>query len=330
MIEPAWGKEAIKNPVDLVDYIEFCIAFLGDVYERFTYANFVDIIGDDISSGDDEHSRSENDDEYARHFDDAMRLVRRRADWLPISYPFSCASGEIRLTDQPRKSHLLYLFLLICSHHHQLACRWTQKLPDQFEIVCKKAMQSLFPDWAEVFLFSKTSKDRKEIFGSSAREAIPALAKKLNAKLLSKKEDLPTTQSEYGIDIIAICPFCDRASHPFFAFAQCTIAKEWWKKKHEARGRSGLFALIHMLASEHTAFLFIPHFARKISGEWNHTDDKTVDCILCDRLRICRLFEKAKFFETDCPPEDDLGEIFRGIENLRWSEHEEDRPTLSA
>ena len=205
--------------------------------------------------------------------------------------------GEVHFTPQTsEKNYLWYLFLLACSCHDRIPS--LRNAGVQFENLCKEAMRALFPDWAEVLLFSQNSEDRKEL-GWSAKKAIPALAKKLNAQV--KPVELPDTQEEYGIDLIAICSFGDEVEYPFFAFAQCTVAKEWWDKRDEAQASRALSGVVP-LDTDHTNFLLIPHFPRVNATEWRKPRQYPINCILCDRYRICRLLEKASpFTRQDIP-----------------------------
>ena len=294
MIDFPWSQEIIEDVVDLADCIELVVAFSDDDYGgRFTRADF-NTVQSEIFGEDNNFLQGEKGDEFNRCFDDAMELIKKRASWLKETYPFSQGSGEVQFAPQTSKKHYLsYLFLLACSCHNRIpSLRYALRV--EFESLCKEAMRALFPDWAEVFLFSQNSEDRK-ILGWSVREAIPALAQKLNAQVYQEEIDkLPDTQRECGIDLIAICSFGDELEYPFFAFAQCTVTKEeWWNKKHEAQSGHALSGFVR-LDTYHTNFLLIPHFPRIKLTEWRGDRSRTVGCILCDRYRICRLLEKSK------------------------------------
>lgn len=319
MIDSAWDKITIEDAVGLADHIECYVAFSDESDGCFNYADFVDIIKDDISSGDDSHLQgNEWIDEYESNFDNAISLIKSRVLWLEGLYPFECDGREVRLSIKAgAKNHLSYLFLLACSFHDSFL-DLKNSLPVNFEIICKQAMQALFPDWAEVLLFSKHSKDRREIFGNSASQAVPVLAKKLNA-MLKRENEIPDSQREYGIDIVAICPFNDNLEYPFFAFAQCTVAKYWWRKKHEAMPNSSLLAFVDIQVNS-SNFLMIPHFPRTTAQKWNVSPDRIIDCILCDRYRICWLLEQSNLFKQKNLPTD-IRKIFQEIQEYlpAWS-----------
>lgn len=295
MIDFAWTKDIIKDAVDLTDCIELVVAFSDDDYDgRFTQSDFQEIVHRE-PLGDDDSSFLQGDqaDVFYPQFEDAMALIKRRALWLGEIYPFKEENGEVLFAPQTSKKYYLwYLFLLACSCHNRIPSL-KHALRVQFENICKEAMRALFPDWAEVFLFSQNSDDRREL-GWLAKEAIPALAKKLNAQV-EPDAQLPNTQEEYGIDLIAICSFEDELEYPFFAFAQCTVEKEWWDKRHEAQTRHALSG-VRRLDTDHTNFLLIPHFPRITPTEWREPRKHTINCILCDRYRICRLLEKSNPF----------------------------------
>ena len=295
MIDFQWNKEVIDDVIDLTDCVELIVAFSDNGHDgRLTRANFIKELQDELLKDDLSILQNEQIDEFNLRFDEAIKLIDQRASWLGKIYPFKQENDEVYFApDSSGKHHLSYLFLLACSSHNRIPSL-RDTLRTQFENLCKEAMRALFPDWAEIFLFSKNSDDRKQIFGSSAKEAIPNLAKKLNTRV-EPDADLPHTQKEYGIDLIAICSFDDNLEYSFFAFAQCTVAKEWWLKKHEARSRHALSGILR-LDLDHTNFLLIPHFPRLNSQTWNESRPNTIDCIICDRYRICRLLEKSTTF----------------------------------
>ena len=296
MIEFDWSKEIVKDAVDLTDCIELVVAFSDDdYYGRFTYANFMDIVQSELLGEDDSSFfQGEQADGFSEFFDDAMALIERRASWLGEIYPFRQENDEVQFAPQTSKKYYLwYLFLLACSCHNRIPSL-QHNLRIQFENLCKEAMRALFPDWADVFLFSQNSDDRKKL-GWSAKKAIPALGKRLNARVESD-DRLPDTQEEYGIDLIAICSFGDELEYPFFAFAQCTVSREeWWDKREEAQAHRALSGAMR-LDTNHTNFLLIPHFPRVNATEWRKPRQHPINCILCDRYRICRLLEKANTF----------------------------------
>lgn len=294
MIDFPWSQEIIKDVVDLADCIELTVALDNSYDGRFTGADFRRAVQNETFSEDENNSlQGEQVDDFYRRFEEAMELIKNRVLWLGEIYPFKQDDGEVQFAPQTSKKHYLsYLFLLACSCHNRIPVL-QRKLRVEFENLCKEAMRALFPGWAEIFLFSQNSEDRKNL-GWSAREAIPALAKKLNAQEYQEEiEKLPATQLEFGIDLIAICSFDDELEYPFFAFAQCTVAKEWWTKKHEAQSRHALSGFVR-LDTGHTNFLLIPHFPRIKLTEWREDRSRTINCILCDRYRICRLLEKSK------------------------------------
>ena len=313
MLDMAWSSSITKDPLILADAIELSVAFDDACNGRFTRANFQHYVAME-NLGDDNQTYITGDeaDEYNEQFEQALDLIMKRADWLGEAYPFSAASGEALFMHQATaRSHLPYLFLLLCSNGNSVPSLKTS-LPVQFENLCKEAFRSLFPDWADVLLFSKDSEDRRYFLGSAASAAVPKLAEKLNTAP-QNTDQLSNTQREFGIDLIAICPFGDQSPYPFFAFAQCTIEQEWWGKKHEAIAENELAGFI-TLNVRHSNFLMIPHFPRYSLESWSEDPARTGNCILCDRFRICKLLEKSSFFRQDNPPTS-ISDVFQKIEN---------------
>ena len=300
-VEIDWGSGTSKNSIALTDAIELAVAFReADYYGRFTQADFQgalkEILGDDNAS----YLPGDQADERTGVFEEALGLIEKRGTWLKNGYPFTVVDGEARFAPEPcANRHLPYLFLLACSNTKHIP-QLNKKLRIQFENLCKEALKGLFPDWADVWSFSQYSEDRKTIFGYAADQAIPQLAKKLNANTKNEGE-IPQTPREFGIDIVVVSSFRDSAPHPFFAFAQCTVAQDWWNKKHEAIAEDSLDAFID-LNTRHSNFLMIPHFPRHDLKKWSEDPARTRNCILCDRYRICRLLEKSDSFDVEDPP----------------------------
>ena len=313
IIEIGWDSDTTKKSIPLVDAIELAVAFSEAGYHgQFTQADFqralTETLGDDYAS----YIQGDQADERVEVFEEALELIEKRRTWLKSGYPFTVVDGEARFAPAPGANrHLPYLFLLACSNGKHIPSL-NRKLPMQFENLCKEALKGLFSDLVDVRLFSQFSEDRKNVFGYAADKAVPKLAKKLNANV-KNEEDLPNTQDEFGVDIVAISSFGDSAPHPFFAFAQCTVAQDWWEKRHEATATSSLAGFIDLNA-QHSNFLMIPHFPRYDLKKWSENPSRTGNCILLDRYRICRLLEKSNSFGVDDPPAS-VADLFNKIRN---------------
>ena len=310
MLEINWNS-GVADPVKLADYIEATLSLDDDrSCDEFNYAHFVDLIREepngDVPDDDSEpiddmaHFLSgQGADEAKHYFENAVSLIENRSLWLEHLYPFSVENGAVQLQYEPAADNgMPYTFLLACSLHQAL--HPSQALTIQFEQVCKEGLRTLFNESAEVFLFSQFSQDRAEL-GRSAREAVQSLAEKLNAKV-KNEEDIPNQPNEFGIDIVAIDRLGDSVGYPFFAFAQCTIAQDWSRKKGEASASNALIAYVD-LAVQHSNLIFIPHFLRENADRWSARPDETVGCIIFDRLRICRMLERLKEFKNSNPLE---------------------------
>ncbi len=314
MLELPWDSHITSDSLRLADAIELLVALDDSQYgERFTRADFqhwVDMENLDVDG------RSYLDESQAYEmnatFDEAVGLIEKRALWLADAYPFVVNKDEVQFKIKSTlRNHLIYLFLLICSNRNFVP-NIGKGLPVQFEDLCKEALRALFPDWSEVLSFRKNSRDRSTVFGYAADIAVPRLAKKLNAELKNENR-LGKGPREFGIDVLAISSFDDLTPYPFFAFAQCTVQLDWWEKRHEALARSELNAFVP-LDVDHSNFLMIPHFPRLNFDEWSEDPGKTINCILCDRLRICTLLLKSGRFECTEMPEG-LSAIFDKLEN---------------
>lgn len=314
MLEIPWGSHITTDPLLLADAVELALAFDRESSRNsFTKSDFQHMLStESLNNTEQSYVDGDQADELTVHFDQALELIHRRSLWLTESYPFCAERGEIRYQrPDDIKPCLPYLLMLVCSNATFLP-HLKSGLPVQFEDLCKEAMRVLFPRWAEVLSFSQKSEDRKNIFGYAATDAVPTLASKLHTTLVSE-DRLPATQEEFGIDIVAICPFEDNSPYAFFAFAQCTIQKDWWVKRHEAIASNGLADFIH-LNVQHSNFLMIPYFPRHSLDEWSERPNRTGNCILCDRLRICILLRRSDAFKQGALPSS-ISDVFGILEN---------------
>lgn len=298
MIPFDWSKETLLDPVKLADRVELTAAFFEEEFQgSFTWADFQrgatsEVLDEDLRT----YLVGDESDELSEPYANMLDLIDRRASWLGDAYPFARVGDRVHFvpSESQGKTYLSYLMLLVCTYHNE-ASYSSKELQNGFEDICKLAMKAMFPTFADVFLFSQNSDDRR-VLGWSAQDAIPALAQKLNTYVTSP-EDIPDTQREFGIDVIAVCQFDDGLEYPFFAFGQCTVQRNWWEKRHEAQAKVGLAGFITVDAS-HSNFLFIPHFPRVEHHKWSEDRSRTINCILCDRHRICKLLENSQDFAS--------------------------------
>ncbi len=314
MLDINWSSSVTKDATLLADAIELALAFGGDEYYGvFTQADFQHYVGiENLDDNDHSFLSGQAADERVTVFEQALQLIEQRSRWLGTVYPYSAGTDEVQFTPHTELNrNLPYLFMLVCSNDEYMS-DIDSILADDFEHLCKEAFRALFPNWAQVLLFSRNTDDRIQEFGFKASVAVPKLAAKLNAR--PKNEDsLPDTGREFGIDLLAVCSFGDINTYSYFAFAQCTIQREWWTKRHEAKASSGLNGFVDLNVS-HTNFVMIPFIPRKSDGRWDLLPDRTGDCIICDRVRICYMLNKTDFFERDHLPVE-ISDIFEKLQN---------------
>ena len=300
MIDLDWSSNFARDPLVLADAIELTVAFSEESNGRYTQADFLHDVAESFNQNGSDFPSGDQIDESVRRFEQAVTVIRDRSTWLDDSYPFKVVKREVQFDPCANtKLALPYLFMLVCANDNFVP-DLQEDLALQFEYLCKEALEVLFPEWAEVLMFSNKSDDRKVIFGYQANKAVPILADKLNTRV-NDDEELSEGGREYGIDIVVICGFGDASTYPYFAFAQCTIGQRWWDKRHEAKAETQLTGVVKLNAN-HTNFLMIPHLPRYNLDGWSQKSNLTGDCIICDRFRICRMLEKSKSFDYERPP----------------------------
>ena len=299
----------IDVPGELAEYMEMRVAFSRDFAGEISRADLISCIRDDTALID----KRMDGEHIERKIGLGMEHIAWRISALGNDvYPFVREGSRIVCVPSLSDRQTIYLYLLVCANKFLLTEEKSLSnfLGTGFEGMCKHALKGLFPDWADVFAFATGTKDREEIFGRDARDALRELSNRLNTSANESMIESIESTSDFGMDLVAIAGFEDQAEHPFYATAQCTVQKQWWRKSREGRLNG---SLIKVTFPPPSPILFIPHMPRTTNGKWEEPY-KMTDCLLCDRLRICRLFEKAGVFtdQAELPKE-----IHRAVSFIR-------------
>ena len=172
MIELTWKSDTTKNSSALADAIELAVAFADDDFNsHFTKADFQRVVdSENLSDDGSSYLSGDQADERIEHYEQALDIIQKREAWFGDIYPFTVEDDEVRLTyDVSINRCLPYLFLVMCSNRDYVPTL-KSALPVHFEDLCKEALRVMFPGWADVFLFSKDSYDRRAVFGRPADE----------------------------------------------------------------------------------------------------------------------------------------------------------------
>ena len=119
MLDMTWSSDTIKDTLILADAIELTVAFdKDDCQGRFTLADFQRLVTSEILSDNEmSYLTGEQADEQTEQFEQAIALIRSRASWLGVAYPFSVSTNEVRFSQPTAIGQCLpYLFLLVCSN----------------------------------------------------------------------------------------------------------------------------------------------------------------------------------------------------------------------
>ena len=268
-------------------------------------------VDDDNEPDSDSATTNSRIDSYV---EDAIIQYEYRAKVFGQYYPFELDEDSVlRINKNINKAKLTYIFLLMCSQ-----TSWFREksgtplnLADAFEILCKTALECLFPSPSQVYMFGPRSEDRKNIFGNKISDAIQVLASKMGATLDQKWQQKfnrrHKTGGDFKIDLVAICDFAKDTSSNFVAIAQCVASSDegyWSKKKIEACMN---FQSTLQFSHDPYPVLFIPVLYRYASGEW--FDSNCISGVLVlDRLRIINLLDSSggtfpaqKFMKSTAP-----------------------------
>jgi hypothetical protein len=290
------------------DFVELLTLWNIDNY--YTSADLTDRIRPeetDISIGLDDGSQEDYagsyqddpevvDDKYEIRVSEYFEHCNFRKNIFGENYPFEPAYNVLKLKNDLNDCHLLYIYLLFCSHLNFF--KNEEKIfTSDFEQLSAEAMKFLLPDSAIVHNVGKNSAGGINHYRGNLYSKLESMAVDLGEKLTVSQSDMPKYSSgDGGLDILGWIPFSDKLKSKLIYVAQCKCSEEW-KDIRSPKERLKSYMTINHAPNN---LFFIPFFFRRSSGEW-HEKDKIDDKVLIDRLRIIELFrpDVSLFLKTD-------------------------------
>lgn len=215
------------------------------------------------------------------------QLEFRRTAFKTI-YPFTLEEGLLCPKSVVSDIHRLYLLLLAAARSRTFKKRgFPQKIAGEFETICKQALAELMPKSARTVTFAANSEDRRELFGTDLRNALPALAKFMGMDMAPcwQSEDI-SSSGDAKIDLVGVQQLDDLEGGWHVFLGQCAAQEDEnnWEAKRSEADFAYHQATFHSKVPS-TPVLFVPGCFRKANGAWAKPD-KTSAVILMDRLRI--------------------------------------------
>lgn len=285
------------KPHLLVDQLELYLLLFNDG-DSFSKSDLLTILSQDTVIEESSGSSAEDNLKVETTVETCFRHFQYRANAFIDFYPFYINDSGILGKKSSTDKISIYKFLLISSMLSQVNKRDSTHLAQQFEYVCAKALKQWNSNLT-VKIFGAGSEDRRNYFGSGARDALCKLAEFVSATpihyVINKKSEDGSykinTSGDKGLDIVASQSFNDNAAGCFSIFGQCASKKEhWWHKKHEANPIN--FREIIAFKNDPLNMVFIPVCFRDSNGEWVEEMSST-GCLLVDRVRLCSMFARG-------------------------------------
>lgn len=282
------GEIPKTKPFQFADLAELLI--LTGTTSQISKADLSDLIQTgSLDSDPDGHENYEDNPlslsaSYDRNIEDCFQQFRYRTSALGESYPFELINGLLTRRSSISIAGYVYLFCLVCSRLASFDNKsgFRQNCASIFTELSSQALKLTLKDSARVYIFDAGSIDRKVIFDSNLKLALPKLAQKLNARPDMYVIEQQSTSGDGGIDLVAINSMGDSANGILIYFAQCAAQKDGWPDKTlETRRSSKFFSLSHDASN----MLYTPVLYRNASGQWVN-EVHSADCIIVDRLRI--------------------------------------------
>lgn len=298
------GRVAYTRPYLLADTAE--LALLYGSFDQISEGDLLSIIkqspksagelmplSDPDIDGDGEDDRldgAEQTDQQQKYIEECFRQIEFRISAFGDAYPFELKQNILYAKNDHSAYQTLYIFLLCCARTRSFSKRSMNRLADEFEKVCGRALAKMLPDNASVYLFGPNARRAGGIFSTNLIQAIPTLARLMGTDLGRNWQRNLNPQGDGKIDLIGIVPF-DTFSHGYHVIiGQCAAMEDesnWQKKRLEALAlsRRGLFAPL----VDPQAALFFPACFRGPDGQWVDLDDVS-GVIPIDRLRLVHVF----------------------------------------
>lgn len=239
--------------------------------------------------------RAEISDKWKTRVRDYFKVLSLRQSLYTDHYPFTLSGDCIRRKPELEESHLLYIYLLLCSNLYLFDGVTQSQLANYFELISLNAFRSLFPSSAEVHLFGKNPFNRKSRFSRGTFwKKLNKLKRDLNEKLnahVRKSEFSEHHTGDGGLDLVAWIPTGDNLSSLFICFAQCACTYEFIEKQHSSSPVAWSQKLNFKNPPSNS--LFIPHCFRGADGTWIRST-AIISTFLIDRKRILNYYSDTK------------------------------------
>lgn len=271
------------------------------------HADYIEIIA--LSKGIDGVRFDELKSKYnEQDITDFIEVIRERTIAYGEKYPFSLDSNlGLAKNKSLNNAHVLYIFLLICSHTNKLKIK-PSELRSKFELISKLALESYLPSVAVCHNIGKSSNNTGHYIGSLV-DKLNKLSDDLKCMKTFEKDDFSKKNSgDLGLDVVAWVPFSgDQYFHRIMQtyLCQCATGKDWVKKQAEPDKIKNVLKMPKATVNT----LFIPYDLRKSDGNFHNFHEITIN-LLFDRRRIFNLCVDL----TSLQPA--LGDLVDAIKNI--------------
>lgn len=218
-------------------------------------------------------------------------IIQERVLLFKDAYPFQYDFKDdiLSLKVEISNENKLYLNLLISSKLN-IFKEFKSELTDEFEFLCKDALEKFLPNHAIVKNFG-----RRTAYHGNAINKIRQLAFDLNLDIDEYEISGVSERNnqERGLDIVGWIPFDDRSKNILVFLAQCACGKKYESKQHDTRRFTNY---LKFYKSNPIHILFIPYSLINTSeGKFYHSDLIEKDYLIFERKRLIELFNTANY-----------------------------------
>ncbi len=239
-------------------------------------------------------STAEKSNRREQQLEDVISHLAFRNARLGGDYPFFVSGEKIEISSSFTDEQRIYRFLLACSRLRSFKQKGTpQRWAKTFTLLSRYVLSALTPKFARTHIFDANSDDRKNIYSTDLRKALPRLGQELGVLAINNDAcNSVDAAGDGGFDLVSFFNFNDDASVNYAVLGQCGAQETGWPRKTLEAHSMHLRSYFHM-QFDYPSTMLTPVLYRTNAGNW-YQNKATDGILLLDRLRIIQLLKTAE------------------------------------
>lgn len=238
-------------------------------------------------------STAEKSNRREQQLEDVLSHLSFRHARLGNDYPFTINGEMIEIKNSLSDEQRIYRLLLACSRLRSFNKKGTpQRWAKAFTQLSRYALSALAPSLAQTHIFDANSDDRKKLYSTDLRKALPILGSSLGVLSINESEcNSVNPAGDGGIDLVSYLNFEDEATVSFAIMGQCGAQETGWPSKN-LEAHSIQLRSYFQIQFDYPSTMLTPVLYRTNLGNW-YKNKATNGILLLDRLRIMHLLKHS-------------------------------------